>query len=138
MPGFTFFTNPRMNRRNFIRLTAAGTLAIGVPLIYQGCSEVPTDESVTTPQLLSLILDPETLKETGERYRNQYSNEDNDRKLVKLILEGSSGNIEDLNAYIGEKIHRDFNSGNMVMVDGWFLSVTEARQCALFSINQTK
>jgi hypothetical protein len=31
-------------------------------------------------------------------------------------------------------VARDFADGHTVLVDGWVLSVTEARQCALFSL----
>jgi hypothetical protein len=31
-------------------------------------------------------------------------------------------------------IQRDFAEGRTVLLDGWVLSVTEARQCALYSL----
>jgi hypothetical protein len=31
-------------------------------------------------------------------------------------------------------VQRDFAAGRTVMLDGWVLAVTEARQCALFSL----
>jgi len=34
---------------------------------------------------------------------------------------------------IGDQIRDDFGAGRTVVVDGWLLSVTEARQCALYS-----
>lgn len=126
-----------MNRRNFIQFTALGAVAVGIPMIYHGCSPSSYDESLATPQLLSLILDPETLKETGESYRKLYSSEDNEKKLAKLILDGDSRDDGGQDAFLNEKIHQDFISGSVVMVDGWFLSVTEARQCALFSLTQS-
>jgi hypothetical protein len=35
---------------------------------------------------------------------------------------------------IDDTVHEDFAAGRTVVVDGWVLSVTEARQCALFSL----
>jgi hypothetical protein len=35
---------------------------------------------------------------------------------------------------IDDTVHEDFASGRTVVVDGWVLAVTEARQCALFSL----
>jgi len=37
-----------------------------------------------------------------------------------------------------QKVTEDYESKEIVMIDGWLLSVTEARQCALFSLLQTK
>jgi len=34
---------------------------------------------------------------------------------------------------IDDRIRDDFGAGRTVVVDGWLLSVTEARQCALYS-----
>ena len=33
-------------------------------------------------------------------------------------------------------VHDDFDDGRTVVVDGWILSATEARQCALYSLTQ--
>jgi len=41
---------------------------------------------------------------------------------------------EALRADLAERIRNDFIYGNMVTVDGWLLSLTEARLCALVSL----
>lgn len=35
---------------------------------------------------------------------------------------------------IEKRIRQDFDTDNIVVVQGWVLSITEARQCAFFSI----
>jgi hypothetical protein len=35
---------------------------------------------------------------------------------------------------IAAMVRRDFDTGRTVLVNGWVLSATEARQCALFSL----
>jgi hypothetical protein len=35
---------------------------------------------------------------------------------------------------MSDLVRGDFAHGRTVIVDGWILSVTEARQCALFSL----
>jgi hypothetical protein len=35
---------------------------------------------------------------------------------------------------ISSVIHDDFEKGRTVVLNGWILSLTEARQCALFSL----
>ena len=37
-------------------------------------------------------------------------------------------------AWIDDQVRDDFAAGRTVLVGGWVLSVTEARQCALFSL----
>jgi hypothetical protein len=37
-----------------------------------------------------------------------------------------------------EQIKNDFGTGNVVIIDGWILAITEARQCALFSLTGPK
>jgi hypothetical protein len=50
----------------------------------------------------------------------------------------SAGKAANLATTLDQQIKNDFITGNMVMVDGWILSVTEARQCALFSLTLQK
>jgi len=33
-------------------------------------------------------------------------------------------------------VKQDFGNGKIAVVDGWILSVTEARQCALYSLEE--
>lgn len=35
---------------------------------------------------------------------------------------------------IEKRIKQDFDTNNIVIVQGWVLSITEARQCAIFSM----
>jgi len=37
---------------------------------------------------------------------------------------------------LAKKIQQDFQQDKTVVVDGWVLSRTEARQCALFSLTE--
>ena len=39
-----------------------------------------------------------------------------------------------LSGPISALVRRDFETGRTVLVNGWILSVNEARQCALFSL----
>ena len=41
--------------------------------------------------------------------------------------------VNKLEALLNQKIQQDFEAGRTVVVNGWVLSQTEARQCALFS-----
>ena len=63
-------------------------------------------------------------------------------KLVHLLLtdeQGASNLDADsalLKSFIERKIEKDFQNNNTLVVHGWVLAVSEARQCALFSLLQ--
>ena len=95
------------------------------------------------PVFLSHICDAKTLKEIGAAYREKFAGESNEKQLTDLLLTDSSNKIVPVNsedAFISslleQKIKKDFETGRTVIVKGWILSETEARQCALFSLTQ--
>ena len=45
---------------------------------------------------------------------------------------------EPFTASLERRIKEDYETGNIVTIEGWILSATEGRQCALFSLIQTK
>ena len=70
------------------------------------------------PEMLSSLANKKTLREIGNEYLNQYPAEKN--QLQDLIVR--------------ENVQSDFSKGNVVVIKGWVLSVTEARQCALLTL----
>lgn len=118
-------------------LGAAGIGALTIPGYLYYFGEVQYDGSLSQPHLLSLIWDFKAIKEIGDQYRMQVPEETNERSLVEaLAVDGLSG--ETLESKLDGKVRSDFINGNTVLVDGWILSRTEARQCALFSSVQSK
>ena len=86
--------------------------------------------------------DLKTLKEIGTAYRGQTASETDADKLATLLLTDSSGkpvSSESDHSFVQslmrKNIEHDFETGNIVIVKGWILSVTEARQCALLFVN---
>ncbi|MBI3483350.1 MAG: hypothetical protein HY015_10350 [Bacteroidetes bacterium] len=53
-------------------------------------------------------------------------------KSRKIVLEKED--ISSVESQIEKRVKQDFDNKNVVVVQGWVLSVTEARQCAFFSI----
>ena len=51
------------------------------------------------------------------------------RNLQKL----ARGSQNDTLAFLRRRVHRDFEYGQLIMVDGWHLSQTEARLLAFFA-----
>ncbi len=90
------------------------------------------------PQSLAKIWDTDTMNTIGLNYMLKVPKENRERILVKRLMGKSNGESENLATKLEKQISNDFTSGNMVMVDGWILSVTEARQCALFSLTLQK
>jgi hypothetical protein len=126
-----------MKRRNFILLTGVGISAIALPTWYYKYRDLEYDQLLNEPGLLSNILDGNSISEIGGIYRKKFSNENSEHKLVTLLSTSVSADLTSTPSMIEQKITDDYKTGNIVMVDGWVLSRTEARQCALFSLTQT-
>ncbi|HEY2348131.1 MAG TPA: hypothetical protein VGH64_03900 [Puia sp.] len=131
-----------MQRRQFIQLTAVSSAAIVITGI--GCNQrhSVSYELLGKPEELAQICDLKTLKEIGMAYRLQAASEMDAGKLATLLLTDSAGSSDSSisdNAFVQSlmnwKIKRDFETGNIVIVKGWVLALTEARQCALLFVN---
>lgn len=121
-----------MERRKFIQLSAYTAAILSVPFI-SSCSS--KEDSVAVPEFFSHITDIKTIKETGADYRRQFQLEDNSEALTRLLLDGNpSTDRDEIQSILDKQVTQDFKLGKTVTAGGWILSLTEARQCALFSI----
>lgn len=127
-----------MERRKLIILAAVGAATVAIPSWYYSNSVPDYDPSLAQPLLLSSIWDSETIAEIGKRYQKQYPKENSERKLVKLLSESTPTDKDPITASIEWRTKEDYKTGNIVTIDGWILSETEGRQCALFSLIQSK
>jgi hypothetical protein len=132
-----------MHRRSFLRLAALGagaTLAGAAGCGPGADADRPeTLGALARPELLD-VLGPEQVRALGARYRELVPEErelpalraalDAERPLVDRLL----GRPAPAPA---ERVRRDFAEGRTVELEGWVLSRTEARQCALFSLAST-
>ena len=119
-------------------LTGLGVSAIALPTWYYKYRDLEYDQLLTEPELLSHIWDGNTISEIGDIYQNKFSDENSERKLVTLLSNNVLANLITTTEMLQQQITNDFKIGNTVMVDGWILSKTEARQCALFSLIQNE
>ncbi|MGB5236145.1 MAG: hypothetical protein WBM43_12825 [Flavobacteriaceae bacterium] len=126
-----------MKRRKFALLAGLGISAIAIPTWYYNFYKQEKDWLMHEPELLSYICDSPAIIDIGENYRQQFPDENSELKLIELLSNSTSAGSTTSNEILRQKIKADYNEGNAVMVDGWILSRTEARQCALFSIIQT-
>jgi hypothetical protein len=123
-----------MERRAFVRLSAYTALALTLPFA-DGCKSNPNDAPWSQPLLFSHIVDVKTINEAGKAYRKMVSNEDDKGKLTMLLTaQNTITSKNTIQSSLDNRVKEDFKTGKTVTVSGWVLSVTEARQCALFSI----
>jgi hypothetical protein len=125
-----------MQRRVFIQMSACTAAALALQFT-NGCTRKSIDIEAQ-PLFFLLIVDVKTIMETGQAYRRVNLREDDKNKLKELLLANNglsvSASDEAIRAMLDNKVKNDFKTGKIAVVNGWILSLTEARQCALFSI----
>jgi hypothetical protein len=126
-----------MQRRTFIHLSAYTALALTLPTI-DGCGLNSTDKVLSQPLFFSHLVDIKTINETGLAYRKLFPAENSQSVLNKLLL-GSNASSDKtmIQKQLDAQVEQDFKAGKTVTAKGWVLSITEARQCALYSILNT-
>lgn len=112
-----------------------------VTLFSPGCKSKVVAKPWMQPYLLSHICDAKTIKGIGEAYRKKVTDEDSGNKLMDILFTGgtqsnvsSSSADSVINNYLEQKSHDDFVNSHTITINGWVLSDTEARQCALYSL----
>lgn len=126
-----------MNRRQFLRVS--GTSAVAASLT-SGAPGISADaafdlQALAQPDLLS-ILGPEVVRSIGLRYREIVPAENQMQALRAAILAARPwpSRVRWLRGpRVGEMVEADFAAGRTIVVQGWVLAATEARQSALFS-----
>ncbi|SRR5258706_15469362 len=124
-----------MNRRNFVLLSGGMFATFAIPTAYHFFGKVDYPSSFAHPNSLTAILDSKELGELGVAYREQIPDESRERTIAKLLLKKLPKDNPEFNATLESLIKQDFHEGNTIEVNGWILSKTEARQCALFSFS---
>jgi len=114
-----------IDRRQFLRLSAAGTAAVALV----ACARDDADDARLAQPALLAVLGADVVRDLGLRYRRETPSENDQARLRAAI--GASHRTQ---ASLEELIKADFAEGRTVVVNGWLLSATEARQCALYSL----
>jgi hypothetical protein len=116
-----------LDRRRFLQVGALGVAAA----LVQTCRE-ERDHALDQPSLIT-TLGADRVRELGTHYRAQTPNENTAETLRAAINDNRGSRL--LRGSIDNAVHDDFVNGRTVLVDGWVLSITEARQAALFSLS---
>ncbi len=123
-----------MERRLFVKLSAFTAMALTLPLA-SGCRKGPKEMAVAQPLLFSHIVDSKTINEAGLAYRKTHPSEDSKERLSQLLLSKKMRlDPDEIEIKLDEKVVADFKQGNTLILKGWVMAITEARQCALYSI----
>ena len=93
-----------------------------------------TGKDLRYPIDLAEICDQNTLINIGNTYR-RLTDENNKKHLEELLLKDAEIHSSEIKIGLKTKVMEDFTTGNTILIDGWLLSITEARQCALLSIS---
>ena len=122
-----------LDRRRFLQLSVLGIVATVADSACAVSSDRPA-AAVDRPQLL-VMLGPERVRQLGAHYRASTPSENSAGALRAALSSGHGPRIPFIKrGSFEDQIRDDFATGRTVVVDGWVLSLTEARQAALFSL----
>ena len=105
--------------------TKAATRAMGLVEIRRHIAR-------TLRPIFNKELTPQTI---GRRYLSLYPEEaDVDRLWTALVGSSAPARTDELKMRLAQLRQRDFEDGEIAIVDGWILARTEARACALLAL----
>ena len=131
-----------MKRRTFIKSTAVVGVAAGVTLYFKWPREPKWEKlPLQYPFILSGFCDEAIVRSIGITFRNLVPSENSKEKLTDLLtkdFQNKQISISDHSAVANQlemNVEEDFKKGKFLIVKGWIISKTEARQCALLSLS---
>jgi hypothetical protein len=123
-----------MKRRTFVVTSLLAGSAAVIPFLIKGRLNA-SRKPLCLPDALSHFCGKEKIRQIGLRYRSMFPNETRET-LVSLILDKNVSNASEYEydpENLEKKIRNEFQSNNTIVVNGWILTLTEARQCALLT-----
>ena len=131
-----------MKRKKFLIISAVAVAAISVPVaIKYNHRRKVRDKPLEQPRILGNFCSEKDIRDIGVSYRKKNPNESQKQQLIELLLQNDAGKKIDssdkseLSDWLDQKTLQEFKSDKTLVVAGWVISVTEARQCALFSLS---
>jgi hypothetical protein len=111
-------------------LAVSGTLYLGIRG-YKNRKNV-----LSRPESLALFCEDDALVLMGKQYLELYPQEQDVSLLISLINSSQYCQEQTLRRELQDNTRRDFEFNQTMILDGWVISRTEARQCALFTLMQ--
>lgn len=128
----------RVSRRRLLAVIGAAGIFLAAGWRTRGLAAVPDAE---VARLVGLFKHRGSARAIGRVYLAARPEEADARRLVDLIGRADddpplldAANDTELRAWIRQRQARDFATGRIVKLDGWLLSATEVRICALAAL----
>ena len=130
-----------LTRRDFLRLLAS----LGAVLATRQLGVLNTlgravGRERLGARLLQLFRSPVSAAAIGRAYLQESPQDGDEPRLLRLICSPGrrwrTANTRQLRVLIAQQQVEDFKQGRLVRVDGWMLSETEARLCALAALRE--
>lgn len=124
-----------MTRRQFLGVSATSALVAGLTASAPSARAAVELRGLAQPDLLS-ILGPDAVRGIGLTYRELVPAEHQAHALhAALLARGPWPRVPWLpRPSIFQLVEADFAAGRTMVLQGWVVSLTEARQSALFSL----
>lgn len=123
----------RMQRRIF--LAGAATVGAGLAAGLTACdTRAPYDLPVLGMPALLAAMGHERILAIGRAYMSAVPDEGTAAGLQRAVASDASPWPWSRVPALEQLVASDFEAQRIVLVDGWMLSVTEARQCALYAL----
>jgi hypothetical protein len=131
-----------MKRRTFIYTGVAISVGVGLSDLFFWNNEPKwKKQPFLYPFILSNILDEQSLRIIGNSYRVMKPDENSKVTLLNAItgrmntIQTRTNDVANQVTEIENNVKMDFKSDKLVVIKGWVISETEARQCALLSLS---
>jgi hypothetical protein len=130
-----------MKRRTFIYTGVAITVGVGLSDLFLEQRTKVEETTFLYPFILSNILDEESLRIIGSSYRIMKPDENSKVKLLNAItsrmntIQIRTNDWQIRQRKLKRMSKMDFKSDKLIVIKGWVISETEARQCALLSLS---
>lgn len=114
----------------------SATGAVSTVVLACGGGDSASDrDSLARPELL-VALGAAAVRDLGRRYREAVPAERDAASLQAAILSSRpwAARMGLRRTSVAEQVRGDFVEQRTIVVGGWLLSTTEARQCALYSV----
>ncbi|NBB73477.1 MAG: hypothetical protein GVY35_07350 [Bacteroidetes bacterium] len=127
-----------MDRRRFLTAGGISTVALAASGFWSGAPAPLEPEVLAQPALRATLGDFASIHALGRRYRAVHPEEDRRAALVEVLRGAIGPGLGSVRDRLDARVRADFAQGRTVQLDGWILSVTEARQCALYSLRHDR
>lgn len=130
-----------MKRRTFILVTTSAVALSVLPTVKHAQVRFSPKDPLLRPGILAQFCDRNEIVAIGSSYRTQVPSENEKQILTSLLLTDERGiqrpqdNEALITQLITQKVEKDFKENRTFIANGWIISETEARQCALVSLS---